>query len=155
VDEVGVLVVDDQEAFRDAVRTVIDVTPGFVLVGEAGSGEEALRAVGSWSPRLVLMDVRMPGMGGIQATREIVDRYLGVVVMLMSLDGAEALPDTAQACGAAAFVRKQDLRPRMLREVWEMQQDADAECPSPLDPEGAALSRNGSPIELDYGAQHG
>lgn len=64
MDEVRVLVVDDQEKFRDVVREVIDVTPGFVLVGEAGSGEEAVAAVGSVSAALVLMDVRMPGSAG-------------------------------------------------------------------------------------------
>jgi two-component system, NarL family, invasion response regulator UvrY len=78
----------------------------------------------SLSPMLVLMDVRMPGMGGAQATREIVSRYPGVVVILMSIDEAEALPDTVQACGAAAFLRKQDLRPRPLRDLWEMQRKA-------------------------------
>jgi two-component system, NarL family, invasion response regulator UvrY len=136
VDEVRVLVVDDQETFRGAIREVIDVIPGFVLVGEAASGEEAVGAVGSLSAGLVLMDVRMPGMGGIEATREIVDRYPGVVVMLISVDGAEALPDAAHACGAAAFLRKQDLRPHTLRDMWEMQQEAHAEGTPPLDADG-------------------
>jgi len=136
VDEVRVLVVDDQETFRGVIREVIDVTPGFVLVGEAGSGEEAVAAVGLVSPALVLMDVRMPGIGGIQATREIVGRYPGVVVMLMSADPAEGLPDAARACGAAAFLRKEDLRPRMLRDVWEMHQEARAQGAGPLDADG-------------------
>jgi two-component system, NarL family, invasion response regulator UvrY len=136
VDEVRVLVVDDQEKFRDVVREVIDVTPGFVLVGEAGSGEEAVAAVGSVSAALVLMDVRMPGIGGIQATRQIGDRYPGVVVMLMSVDPAEGLPDAAHACGAAAFLPKQDLRPRMLRDVWEIHQEARGKSAEPLDAAG-------------------
>ncbi|TMK25991.1 MAG: response regulator transcription factor [Actinobacteria bacterium] len=123
-DATRVLLVDDQESFRGAVRDVIAAIPGFVLVGEAASGEEAVAAVESLSPGLVLMDVRMPGMGGAQATREIVNRYPGVVVILMSIDAAEALPDTVHACGAAAFLRKQDLRPGALRDLWEMQREA-------------------------------
>jgi two-component system, NarL family, invasion response regulator UvrY len=126
VNEVRVVVVDDQEKFRDVIRELIDAIPGFVWVGGAESGEEAVGVVGSVSAALVLMDVRMPRIGGIQATREIVDRYPGVVVMLMSVDAAEGLPDAAHACGAAAFLRKQDLRPRVLREVWETHKEAHA-----------------------------
>lgn len=122
-EEITVLVADDHEQFRGAVGEVVASIPGFVLVGEAASGEEAVAAVGFLSPRLVLMDVRMPGLGGIQATREITSRCPDVVVMLMSIDAAEALPDAARTCGAATFLRKQDLRPGTLREMWEMQRD--------------------------------
>jgi two-component system invasion response regulator UvrY len=131
-EETTVLVVDDQEQFRGAVREVVAAVPGFALVGEAASGEEAVAAVGSLSPRLVLMDVRMPGMGGIQATREITNRYPHVVTMLMSVDATEALPDAARTCGAAAFLRKQDLRPGTLREMWEMHCDAAARARPPV-----------------------
>jgi two-component system, NarL family, invasion response regulator UvrY len=124
VDQTRVLLVDDQENVRGAIRDVIAAIPGFVLAGEAASGEEAVAAVERLSPALVLMDVRLPGIGGMQATREIVNRYPEVVVMLMSIDEAEALPDSVHACGAAAFLRKQDLRPWTLRDVWEMQQEA-------------------------------
>lgn len=114
-----VLVADDQERFRDAVCELVAAVPGFVLVGVAASGEEAVAAVGSLSPELVLMDVRMPGLGGVSATREITHRYPRVVVMLMSVDGHDVSPEVARTCGAAAFLRKQDLRPRKLRAMWE------------------------------------
>lgn len=117
--QTAVLLVDDKEQFRVVVREVLAALPGFVLVGEVASGEEALAAVGSLSPHLVLMDVRMPGLGGIPATREITNRYPQVVVILMSIDSGEALPAAARACGAAAVLRKQDLRPRRLRQIWE------------------------------------
>jgi two-component system invasion response regulator UvrY len=131
--EITVLVVDDHEQFRGAIREVIAALPEFILIGEAVSGEEALAAVGSLSPRLILMDVRMPGMGGIQATADITNRYPDVVVMLMSVDAAEVLPDAARTCGAAAFLRKQDMRPLKLREMWEMQRDAPGNA-QPVDP---------------------
>lgn len=136
VDEVRVLVVDDQETFRGAVRDVIAAIPGFVPVGEAASGEEAVGAVGVLSPGLVLMDVRMSGMGGIQATREIMRRCPGLVVMLMSIDPAEALPDVADDCGAAAFLRKQDLRPRTLLDLWKMSRGARDSDAAAVDPPG-------------------
>src|SRR5262249_51831070 len=73
--EVRTLVVDDQEAFRDALRHLIGAAPGFTLVGEACSGEDAIVAVEDLAPSLVLMDVRMPGIGGIQAARSIAERH--------------------------------------------------------------------------------
>jgi two-component system invasion response regulator UvrY len=141
--EITVLVVDDHEQFRGAIRDELAALPEFMLIGEAASGEEALATVGSLSPRLVLMDVRMPGMGGIQATAEITNRYHDVVVMLMSVDAAEVLPDAARTCGAAAFLRKQDLRPLKLREMWEMQRDAPGNV-QPVDPR--RISRPDHPL---------
>jgi two-component system, NarL family, invasion response regulator UvrY len=124
IEDTRVLVVDDQEQFREAVRDVVAALPGFVIVAEAASGEEAMAAVGSSSPGLILMDVRLTGLSGIEATRAITNRNPHVVVILMSVDGAEGLWDTARLCGAAAVVRKQDLRPRTLREIWYTQRDA-------------------------------
>ena len=66
-----VLIVDDQMPFRMAARTVVGVTPGFEVVGEAKSGEEAVEQVDALAPQLVLMDINMPGMGGIAAARQI------------------------------------------------------------------------------------
>lgn len=113
---VTVLVVDDQESFRRVMRDLVATTEGFTLVGEADSGEGALEAVAKLSPRLVLMDKRMPGIGGIEATRLLADRHPEVVVVLVSVEQ----PDTQlrRSCRAAAFVRKQDLSTSVLREVW-------------------------------------
>jgi DNA-binding NarL/FixJ family response regulator len=68
---VGVVTVDDQAIFRAAAREVIDVTPGFETAGEAASGEEAIALVGRLDPQLVLVDVRMPGMGGLELLDEL------------------------------------------------------------------------------------
>jgi DNA-binding NarL/FixJ family response regulator len=115
---VTVLVVDDQEPFRDAMREVVAATPGFTLVGEATSGEGGMIGVAELSPELVLMDVRMPGLGGIAAARELAGAHPDLVLILVSVDGVDGLPGDASSCGATACVRKQDLRPRTLRELW-------------------------------------
>lgn len=116
---VRILAVDDHRAFREALRDLVAAVPEFVLVGQASSGEEALRAVDRLAPELVLMDVVMPGMGGIAATQEILSRRPGVVVVLISVDDP-ALHPAARALGdAVVCARKQDLRPAQLREVWE------------------------------------
>jgi DNA-binding NarL/FixJ family response regulator len=120
--DVAVLVVDDQESFRSVLRELVAATTGFRLVGEAASGEDALRAVEELSPRLVIIDKRMPGMGGLEATRELTSRHPEIVVVLISV---EAAPDSQvlRSCGAAAFVRKQMLSPAVLREVWRSHGD--------------------------------
>jgi DNA-binding NarL/FixJ family response regulator len=116
---VTVLVVDDQEAFRDAMRELVAATRGFTLIGESASGETAMSAVAELSPQLVLMDVRMPGMGGIETARQLALSHSDLVVILISVEEPELLPLAIRSCGASAFARKQDLRPRVLRQLWE------------------------------------
>jgi two-component system, NarL family, invasion response regulator UvrY len=116
--DVGVVTVDDQPFFRGAARQVIEATPGFETVGEACSGEEALAIVDELDPQLVLVDVRMPGMDGVQTAKRISAGHPHVVVVLISIEDPEQVSVAARSCGAAALVRKQDLRPRLLESLW-------------------------------------
>jgi len=111
-----VLVVDDQESFRSAMRELIDATDGFRLVGEATSGEAALEAVDRLSPQMVVMDQRMPGMGGIEAARRLASRHPRIVTLLVSVESPD--PEHTRPGGTAAVARKQDLTPALLREIW-------------------------------------
>jgi DNA-binding NarL/FixJ family response regulator len=117
--EVRVLTVDDQVVFREAARDVIDATDGFESVGDAGTGEEALAAVARLRPDLVLLDVRMPGCGGVEAARRITAAHPETVVVLISIEDTDEFAEDALASGAVAFVRKQDFGPAMLRSIWE------------------------------------
>jgi DNA-binding NarL/FixJ family response regulator len=114
--DVRVLIVDDEDVFRDAERSLVEATDGFVLAGEAHSGEAALERVAELRPDLVVMDYRMGALDGIAATRLITERHPGTSVVIVS---AGALDDGAlDGCGALAFVPKQDLSPARLREIW-------------------------------------
>ncbi|MEO7429480.1 MAG: response regulator transcription factor, partial [Acidimicrobiales bacterium] len=75
--EVSVLIVDDQVPFRLAARAVLRRAVGFELVGEAADGVEAVALAGELRPQLVLMDINMPNMNGIEATRKIVESVPG------------------------------------------------------------------------------
>jgi chemotaxis response regulator CheB len=116
--EVTVLLVDDRAPFRAALRDLISGAGGFALVGEACSGEEAARAVAALAPEFVLMDVNMPGMGGIAAARAILGRAPAPLVVLISVDDHTADPEIVSLGEAVAFVRKQDLRSSRLMELW-------------------------------------
>jgi DNA-binding NarL/FixJ family response regulator len=116
---VTVLVVDDQPVFRDLAQLVLRTTPGFESVGEVSSGEEALAVIDELAPQLVIVDVRMPGMGGIEAARRIRAAHPDAVVVLISIQDLVDVPSAAHACGAAALVRKQDFGATLLRELWE------------------------------------
>jgi two-component system, NarL family, invasion response regulator UvrY len=115
---IGVLLVDDHAQFRRAARDLVEATPGFEVLGEAASGEEALRMVHDLDPALVLLDVRLPGMDGIEIARSITSVTPHPTVFLISVDDPADLPATINSCGAATFVRKRDLRPAGLRTQW-------------------------------------
>ncbi len=117
--DVPVLAVDDQPVFLDAAHDVVLATPGFDWVGGAGSGEEAIAAIEQLHPALVLLDVRMPGMDGFETAQRIRERHPEVVVVLISVEDSRAFAPTVEASGAATLVRKQDLRPSVLRGLWE------------------------------------
>lgn len=114
---VRVVTVDDQAVFRRAAEMVISHSPGFELAGEAASGEEGLEVVERLRPDLVLLDVRMPGMDGVETARRLTTRRPEVVTVLISAGGASAAPG-ASGCGAAALVAKRDFRPSLLRRLW-------------------------------------
>jgi DNA-binding NarL/FixJ family response regulator len=117
-DDVGVLTVDDQAVFRRVANDVIAATSGFEQLGEARSGEEALAAVERLHPELVLLDVRMPGIGGIEAARRITADHPQTVVVLISVEDPEQFSQDARSSGAAELVRKQDFGPALLRKLW-------------------------------------
>jgi two-component system invasion response regulator UvrY len=115
---VRVLTVDDQPVFRGVARDVIEATPGFEAVGEAANGQDALAAVDRLHPGLVLLDVRMPGMDGIEVARRLRATHPDTVVVLVSIEEPIDVPAIAQLGGSVPLVRKQDFGPRMLRELW-------------------------------------
>ena len=116
---VGVMIVDDQAPFRRAARMVMAATPGFDVVGEAESGEEAVDLFERLTPGLVLMDINLPGINGIEATRRITAAHPEATVLLLSTYQAADLPLGADTCGAAGYVNKEEFGPAVVLDLWK------------------------------------
>ncbi len=117
---VRVLIVDDQEPFRMAAKLVVEATDGFEVAGEAETGEDSVRLARELKPDLVLMDVNLPGINGLDATRQILDGQSGpvVVLLLSTYEEAEYAPRAAE-CGAAAYIPKASFGPDRLESAWD------------------------------------
>jgi DNA-binding NarL/FixJ family response regulator len=116
---VQVLIVDDQEPFRMAARLVVEATDGFEVAGEAETGEDSVAMARELRPDLVLMDVNLPGINGLDATRQILnEREDSVVVLLLSTYEEDEYAPRAAECGAAAYIPKAAFGPDRLEAAW-------------------------------------
>ena len=117
---IRVVIVDDHPVVRRGLRSLLETLPGIEVVGEAADGEAAVREVQLTQPDAVLMDVQMPGMGGIQATRQIGVCCPGVAVLVLTMFDDDATVFTAMQAGARGYLLKgadQDEIARALRAV--------------------------------------
>lgn len=117
-----VLVVDDQTLFRDVARRMFCSTDAFVVVGEAVDGEDALRQYDDLHPDLVLMDVLMERMDGLQAARCIIEKDSKANVLLTSLSDVPAWARLSKDLRVMAFVPKRELRPNAIKVLGRTQE---------------------------------
>ena len=103
---INVLVVDDHELVRTGILRILDDASGIKVVGEANSGEEALELVKKKQPDVILMDVTMPGMGGLEATRKLLSLYPTVRIIILSVHDEEPYPSRLLQAGASGYLTK-------------------------------------------------
>lgn len=114
----SVLIVDDQEPFRAVARMVVGVCSDFEVLAEAENGERAVEIVRESAPALVIMDINLPGINGIEATRQVLSIRPETVVVLVSTYDADSLPADAATSGAARYVHKGEFSAAVLQEVY-------------------------------------
>ena len=102
-----ILIVDDHEVVRLGLRSLLDRHPHFDVVGEAASSREALEQVAALKPEIVLMDIRLPGTSGIEACEEIVNKYPGTKVIMLTSYAEDEMLFSAIRAGASGYVLKQ------------------------------------------------
>jgi DNA-binding NarL/FixJ family response regulator len=129
----SILIVDDHSFFRAGLRSVL-TEHGFSVVGDAPSGESALPLIERREPDVVVMDLSMPGMSGVEATREIVRRFHPIVVLVMTVASGESDVIDALEAGAAGYLLK-DSQPAEIVRAVEAAMDGD----TPLSPRVARL----------------
>jgi DNA-binding NarL/FixJ family response regulator len=113
---IRVLIVDDQESFRSAARLVVEMTDGFETVGEASDGAAALELARALDPHLVLLDMRLPVIDGVEVTRRLCRDHPGIRVLALSTHDDYEL--RALAAGAVAFVAKAAFGPDSILAAW-------------------------------------
>ncbi len=114
---IRILIVDDHTLFRDGVRAILKSVTGFKIVGEASTGEEAINKASSLAPNLILMDIQMPDMNGVEATREILKTHpdIGIIILTM-LEDDDSLFSALRA-GARGYVLKGADKAEMVRSI--------------------------------------
>src|SRR5512137_1042565 len=101
-----VMIVDDHKMFRDGLRGLINAEPGMEVVGEAVDGKEAIEAARRLSPDVVIMDISMPGMNGIEAMRQVIHNSPKIKVIMLSMYSSGPLVQSVLAAGASGYVMK-------------------------------------------------
>jgi len=117
MEPITVLIADDHQFFRDGVRALLDGQPDMECVGEATNGEEAVRRASEEQPDVVLMDVQMPGMSGVEATRQIVSSSPQIRVLVVTMFEDDALVFAAMRAGARGYLLKGARHDDMVRAI--------------------------------------
>ena len=113
-ERIKVLVVDDHSIVREGLKYVLEQSGEFEVVGQAGDGEEAVRVAAEMSPDIVVMDVMMPRMDGVEACREIIESAPETRVAMLTVANEETSVLEAVAAGATAYIQKETDRRRLL-----------------------------------------
>lgn len=114
---INVLVVDDHDLVRSGIVRLLSDVPGIVVIGEASSGEEGVKIAREKRPHVVLMDVKMPGIGGLEATRKMVRHDPDIKVIALTIYGQEPFPTKLLQAGASGYLTKGALLDEMVAAI--------------------------------------
>ncbi len=112
-----VLIADDHPLFRHGIHALLAATPDFDVVGEATNGEEVIHMAGEFQPEVILMDVNMPGVNGIEATRRILQEHPDIRILVVTMFEDDASVFMAMRAGARGYLLKDAQKEDMLRAI--------------------------------------
>ena len=116
IKKIKLLIVDDQELFREGLMTLLSIKNDFEVVSQSSSGEEAILAATKFLPEVILMDLRMPGIGGVEATKRILLQHPGMKIIVVTTFDDDDLVFNALHAGAVGYLLK-DVSPEKLFEA--------------------------------------
>jgi len=119
-DEITCMIVDDHEVVREGIRLSLSRAPHVRVVGEAGDGATAVELAERRKPDVVIMDIRMPGMDGLEATKRIVEVAPGTAVLIFTAFSERALLDSARDSGARGYILKESSHETLLRAIEQL-----------------------------------
>lgn len=119
----SVLIADDHPVFRDGIRALLEATPGTQVVGEATTGDETVALAEQLKPDLILMDVQMPGLNGIEATRHIVSAKPDTRILMVTMFEDDTSVFAAMRAGARGYVLKDATREEIRRAIQAVGND--------------------------------
>ncbi|WP_066315845.1 response regulator transcription factor [Bacillus sp. FJAT-29814] len=117
MESIKVLIVDDHSLFRDGLRAMIQASPEIRLIGEASSGEEAIKLAMELQPDVILMDIQMPGINGIEATRQIVKMSPHIAILVVTMLEDDSSVFAAMRAGARGYILKGAKHTDLLRAI--------------------------------------
>lgn len=117
MEPIKVLIVDDHSLFRDGLRAMIQASPEIMLIGEAESGEEAIQLAVDLQPDVILMDIQMPGINGIEATRQIVKMSPHIAILVVTMLEDDSSVFAAMRAGAKGYILKGAKHTDLLRAI--------------------------------------
>lgn len=123
MDKLEIMIVDDHEIIRQGLKRLLETEPGFLVVGEAADGLHCLEMLASVRPDVILMDIRMPGISGIETTRLILDRHPEARIIILTIHNEDRLVAKAIQAGARGFVLKNIGRDELVRAVRDVAAD--------------------------------
>lgn len=146
---IKLLLVDDHDLVRSGLRRLLEEEPDFQIMGEAGTGEEALKQVREQSPDVVLMDINMPGMGGLEATRRLLGANPKLKIIAISMYAEEPYPSRLLEAGAAGYLSKESAAEEVVSAVRQVAAGKSYVAPSIASRLAVALIKGsrGSPFD--------
>jgi DNA-binding NarL/FixJ family response regulator len=122
--DLRIFIADDHEVMRQGLRTVLEARPGWKIAGEAGNGRQAVEMVRASRPDVIVMDISMPEMNGLDATREILRDAPASEILILTLHDSEQLAEDVLKAGARGYVLKSDAATDLVRAVDCLRQHA-------------------------------
>lgn len=119
---IKILIVDDHQLIRKGIATILDEIKGFHVIAEAADGEEAIRLAKQHNPDVILMDIQMPGIGGMEATKKILRTNPEVKILALTVCESDIFPSRLLEEGAAGYITKDSTTDEMVRAIRSVSQ---------------------------------